>query len=72
MHLSPVSYEEFTFYGDISYEISEKMLLEKIIFESICCFTIATEIRFLELDKCNNSQNKISTDNVFSEGMKYA
>ena len=48
------------------------MLLEKIIFESICCFTIATEIRFLELDKCNNSQNKISTDNVFSEGMKYA
>lgn len=32
MHLSPVSYEEFIFFGDISYEISEKMLLEKIIF----------------------------------------
>ena len=36
MHLSPISYEEFTFYGDIIYEISKKMLIEKIIFSSIC------------------------------------
>ena len=36
MHLSPISYEEFTFFGDIIYEISKKMLIEKIIFSSIC------------------------------------
>lgn len=51
MHLSPISYDEFSFYGDILYEISYKMLLEKIIFHSICYFTLATEIRFIELDK---------------------
>ena len=36
MHLSPILYEEFTFYGDVVYEMSRKMLVEKIIFASIC------------------------------------
>lgn len=30
MHLNPISYEEFTFFGDILYEMSKKMLLEKV------------------------------------------
>jgi len=32
MHLNPISYEEFTFFGDILYEMSKKMLLEKVLF----------------------------------------
>lgn len=33
------------------YEISKRVLLEKIIYLSISYFTIATELRFVELDK---------------------
>ena len=30
MHLTPVTYEEFTWFADLIYEISKKMLLEKV------------------------------------------
>lgn len=30
MHMSPISYDDFTFFGDIVYELSNKMLLEKV------------------------------------------
>jgi len=29
----PVQYEEFSFFGDVMYEISKKMILEKVIME---------------------------------------
>lgn len=31
MHLNPIVYEEFAFYGDLVYEMSKKMLLEKVL-----------------------------------------
>ena len=30
MHVEPISYEESSFASDIVYELSEKMLLEKV------------------------------------------
>ncbi|KRW98821.1 hypothetical protein PPERSA_10592 [Pseudocohnilembus persalinus] len=51
MHMNPVLYKDFTYFGDILYEISKRNILEKVIYLSICYFTIATEIRFLEIDK---------------------
>jgi len=33
MHMVPVQYEEFSFFGDVMYEISKKMILEKVIME---------------------------------------
>lgn len=51
MHMSPMKYEEYCSYREMMYEISKKVLLEKIIYESISFFTIATEIRFVEIEK---------------------
>ena len=31
MHMNPIGYEEFMFYGEIIYEVSKKLLLEKVI-----------------------------------------
>jgi len=31
MHLNPITYEEFVFYGDYLYELSKKMLQEKVL-----------------------------------------
>jgi hypothetical protein len=39
------------------YEISKKMIIEKVIYLSINYFTIATEIRFIELDKNKALEN---------------
>jgi len=63
MHLSPVFYEDFSFYGDMVYEISKNMILEKVIYLSISYFTIATEIRFLEMEK-NKNKIKIVNDKI--------
>jgi hypothetical protein len=30
MHMTPISYDEFTFVGDINYEISRKLIMEKV------------------------------------------
>ncbi|CAD8088982.1 unnamed protein product [Paramecium sonneborni] len=51
MHMTPLIYNEFTQQGEMLYEISKRLLLEKIIQLSISYFTIATELRFIELEK---------------------
>ena len=63
MHLQPVYYEDFSFCGDIIYEISRNMMLEKVIYLSICYFTIATEMRFIEMEKNKKKKffNEISS-----------
>lgn len=39
MHMIPVQYEEFSFFGDVMYEISKKMILEKVcVLEGIKLF----------------------------------
>jgi hypothetical protein len=58
MHMNPINYDEFSFFGEVIYEISKKMLLEKVIYLSICLFTMATEIRFIELEKNKNEKTK--------------
>jgi len=49
--MNTIIFEDFTYFGDIVYELSKRMLLEKVVYLSICYFTLATEIRFMELDK---------------------
>ena len=47
------------------YEISKRILLEKIIFLSISYFTIATEFRFIEIEKAKLlgiNDKEINTD----------
>ncbi|CAK85603.1 unnamed protein product (macronuclear) [Paramecium tetraurelia] len=51
MHMAPLIYSEITQQGEMLYEISKRLLLEKIIYLSISYFTIATELRFIELEK---------------------
>lgn len=65
MHISPLSYDEFTFFGDFTYEISKNQIEEKIIYLSICYFTLATEIRFLEMEDLKKQQftNKYKQQN---------
>lgn len=46
--------------GEIIFEISEKMLLQKIILQALGFFTVATEMRFLEKE---NKIKKIN-DNI--------
>ncbi|CAD8183154.1 unnamed protein product [Paramecium octaurelia] len=51
MHMAPLIQSEITQQGEMLYEISKRLLLEKIIYLSISYFTIATELRFIELEK---------------------
>ena len=62
MHMNPITYEEFMFYGEIIYEVSKKLLLEKVIYFSVILFTMATEIRFIELEKAKPSEKKKNND----------
>lgn len=48
MHMTPVTYSDYTFFGDINFEVSKRSLIEKIIYLSVGFFTIATEVRFHE------------------------
>ncbi|EGR31517.1 hypothetical protein IMG5_107360 [Ichthyophthirius multifiliis] len=57
MHMVQIQYDSFIYFDDIIYELSKKQLIEKMLFLSICYFTIATEIRFIELDKYKNQNN---------------
>lgn len=47
----PINFDEFCNFGDIIFEISKRQIIEKVIYLSICYFTLATEIRFAEIDK---------------------
>ena len=80
MHMNPVKYDDFCFFGDLNYEISKHQLLEKVfwgfsfiifekvIFQSICFFTIATEMRFIEIEK--HSTKVTSTKDIQSDEYK--
>ncbi|KAL4510660.1 hypothetical protein ABPG72_004814 [Tetrahymena utriculariae] len=57
MHMTCISYDEFILFEDILFELSKKQLIEKMLLLSICFFTIATEIRFIELDKQKSFTN---------------
>ena len=57
MELNPISYEKFIMTGEIVFEISEKMLLEKVILQILGMFSVAAEMRFLE------KENKIEKNN---------
>ena len=48
MSMVPIKYEEFTNFKEIMYEISKKILLEKIIYKSMCLYIISTELRLIE------------------------
>ena len=56
MHMNPISYEEYASQKDEIFEITKESLQHKIIFQSICYFTIATEMRFMELESGGDSQ----------------
>jgi hypothetical protein len=54
MHMEGIKYDDFSFFfGDIMYELSKKNILEKVIYLSITYFTIATELRLIEVNKNN-------------------
>lgn len=68
MHMNPITYEEFMFYGEIIYEVSKKLLLEKVIYFSVVLFTMATEIRFIEIEKKKNaSVNNSNIEKIIVE-----
>jgi len=49
MHMTPIKYSDYAKSKENIFEIAKKQIQEKIIFQSICYFTIATEIRFIEV-----------------------
>lgn len=47
------------------YELAKRQILEKVIYFSISYFTIATELRFIELEKAKQiglKEDKIDTE----------
>ena len=54
MQISPIIFDDLAFLSDFDVELTEKNLNEKIILLSICLFSKATEIRFLEYYKMNS------------------
>ena len=30
MHMTPINFEDFSYFGDFNYEISKRMILEKV------------------------------------------
>lgn len=68
MHMNSLTYEEFMFYGEIIYEVSKKLLLEKVIYFSVVLFTMATEIRFIELERKKLEKTVFETSEKDSQG----
>ncbi|CAD8110216.1 unnamed protein product [Paramecium sonneborni] len=68
MHMAPQIYEEFTQFGEMIYELAKRQLLEKVIYLSISYFTIATELRFVELEKAK--QHGVKDDKLDTEEFK--
>ena len=64
MHMNPITYEEYALKREDVFQITKEQLQEKIIFQSICYFTMATEMRFTDiaesrkLDKLVNKRKK--------------
>ncbi|CAD8169311.1 unnamed protein product [Paramecium octaurelia] len=65
MHMEPQVYDDFTQFGEMIYELAKRQMLEKVIYFSISYFTIATELRFMELEKAKQigvKEDKIDTE----------
>ncbi|CAD8090588.1 unnamed protein product [Paramecium primaurelia] len=65
MHMAPQIYDDFTQFGEMIYELAKRQILEKVIYFSISYFTIATELRFIELEKAKQmglKEDKIDTE----------
>ncbi|CAD8184074.1 unnamed protein product [Paramecium pentaurelia] len=65
MHMIPQVYDDFTQFGEMIYELAKRQILEKVIYFSISYFTIATELRFIELEKAKQmglKEDKIDTE----------
>lgn len=50
MHMQGISYEDFSYFENIALEVSIKNVYERVLLLSIAYFTLATELRFLELE----------------------
>ncbi|CAK94204.1 unnamed protein product (macronuclear) [Paramecium tetraurelia] len=68
MHMAPQIYEDFTSFGEMIFELAKRQLLEKVIYLSISYFTIATELRFVELEKAK--QHGLKDDKIDTEEFK--
>ncbi|CAD8180633.1 unnamed protein product [Paramecium octaurelia] len=68
MHMAPQIYEDFTQFGEMIFELAKRQLLEKVIYLSISYFTIATELRFVELEKAK--QHGVKDDKIDTEEFK--
>jgi len=49
MHMKPLKYKEYAQKKEFTNEITKDSLQEKIIYQSLIYFTIATEMRFIEI-----------------------
>ncbi|CAD8076454.1 unnamed protein product [Paramecium primaurelia] len=68
MHMAPQIYEDFTQFGEMIFELAKRQLLEKVIYLSISYFTIATELRFVELEKAK--KHGVKDDKIDTEEFK--
>ena len=59
MHMNFINYDIFAQDIDIFFELSKKLLIEKILYLSICYFTMATEYRFMDMEE-KEKNTKIS------------
>jgi len=49
MHMKPLKYKEYAQKKEFTNEITKDSLQEKVIYQSLIYFTIATEMRFIEI-----------------------
>ncbi len=57
MYLSPLNYEDLELDSDPKYELLRDAILEKVVMLTVAYFCIATELRFLSIDKSNYKTN---------------
>jgi hypothetical protein len=63
-----ISYEDFSYFENIVQEVSIKNVYERVLLLSIAYFTLATELRFLEIENYNkNDNNEILTTIGYKE-----
>ncbi len=57
MYLSPLNYDDLELDSDPKYELLRDAILEKVVMLTVAYFCIATELRFLSIDKNNYKTN---------------
>ena len=57
MYLSPLNYDDLELDSDPKYELLRDAILEKVVMLTVAYFCIATELRFLSIDKSNYKTN---------------